>query len=79
VTAIRSRRLGSLVVPSLIALALIVSACTGSDTGSSPRSRPTGDLGTPATVRELTSIDTLRGAFNDDAGSTRLMLIISPT
>jgi hypothetical protein len=30
-------------------------------------------------VRELTSIDTLREAFNDDAGSTRLILLISPT
>lgn len=78
-TAIRSRRRGWLLVPSLIAIALVSSACTGSDTGSNPRSSPTGDQGQPASVRELTSIGALREAFNDDAGSTRLILLISPT
>ncbi len=76
---LRPPRLHRRVVPTLILLALVSSGCTGSDTGSSHRSSPTGGQGTPASVRELTSIDTLRSAFNDDAGSTRLILIISPT
>ena len=72
------RRLRRLLVPGLIALALIANACTRS-TGSSSPSSPAGEQGAPAPVRELTSIDTLREAFNDDAGSTRLILLISPT
>ena len=64
-----------LLVPSLIALALISSACTESGTGSAKAS----DQSNPAPARELTSIDTLRDAFTDDAGSTRLILLISPT
>jgi hypothetical protein len=73
------RRLRRLLNPSLITLALIWSACTGSDTGAPPRSSPPGSEVTPGLVRELTSIDALREAFNDDAGSTRLILLISPT
>jgi hypothetical protein len=76
---LRVRRLRRLLVPGLIALALILSACTRSGTGSRSPSGPAGAQGAPAPVGELTSIDTLRGAFNDDAGSTRLILLISPT
>jgi hypothetical protein len=74
--------LGSLrrvVVPNLVALALVAVACTGGGTSSPSRSSTTGDQGTPASVRELASIDTLRDVFNGDAGSTRLILLISPT
>ena len=66
-----------LVVPSLVTFALV--ACAGGGTGSPSRSGPTGDQGTPASVRKLASIDTLRDAFNEDTGSTRLILLISPT
>jgi hypothetical protein len=76
---LRVRRLRRLLVPGLIALALIASACTRSGTGSGSPSSPARDQGAPAPVRELASIDTLREAFNDDAGSTRLILLISPT
>jgi hypothetical protein len=72
------RRLPRLLMPSLIALAMVWSACTGSDTGP-PLSSPPGGQATPGLVRELTSIDALRDAFNADAGSTRLILLISPT
>jgi hypothetical protein len=72
------RCLRRLLIPSLIPLSLIWSACTGSDTASPPRSNQ-GNQSQSAAVRELTSIDTLRDAFNDDAGSTRLILLISPT
>jgi hypothetical protein len=68
-----------LVVPSLVALALVLSACTESGIGSPSRSTPPGDEGAPAAVRQLASIGMLREAFNDDAGSTRLILLISPT
>jgi hypothetical protein len=69
-------RLGRrLLVPSLITLALASSACTESGTGAAGSS----DQSEPTPVRELTSIDTLQDAFNEDAGSTRLILLISPT
>jgi hypothetical protein len=64
-----------LLVPSLFALALVSSACTESGTGAGGGS----DQSEPIPVRELTSIDMLRDAFNEDAGSTRLILLISPT
>ena len=73
----RSRR--RLLIPSLVGLALISSACTGRGTSSPPRASPSGSQAIPRPVLELTSIDTLRDAFNDDAGSTRLILLISPT
>ena len=73
------RRLRRLLIPSLIALAPVWSACTESDTGSPPRSSPPGSQAATGLVRELTSIDALRDAFNEDAGSTRLILLISPT
>jgi len=73
------RSLRGLLVPGLVSLALVASACTGSRTGPLPPSGATGEEGTPSPVRKLTSIETLRDAFNQDAGSTRLILLISPT
>jgi hypothetical protein len=75
---VRALRPRHFLVPSLIALALVSSACAGTGTDSDPRSRPP-QQGTPAPVRELTSIEGVRDAFNDHAGSTRLILLISPT
>jgi len=72
-------RLRRLFVPSLIALALVLGACTGNDTGSPAHTSGPGSQGTQGPVRELTSIGALRDAFNADPGSTRLILIISPT
>jgi len=71
----RLRRGRRLLVPGLIALALASSACTESGIGAAGGS----DQDEPTPVRELTSIDTLRDAFNEDAGSTRLILLVSPT
>jgi hypothetical protein len=77
---LRRRRPRRLFAPSLVAVALVSSACTGSGVGSGPRSSPTTEQQNPTSpVRELSSIETLREAFNDDAGRTRLILIISPT
>ena len=75
----RARRLRWALVASGLALALVSSACTGRGTDSDPRSSPPEQVRTSAPVRELTSIETLRGAFNDDVGSPRLILLISPT
>ena len=75
----RARRLRWALVASGLALALVSTACAGSDADSDPRSSSPGQERTSAPVRELTSIETLRDAFNDDAGSTRLILLVSPT
>ncbi|HYZ14444.1 MAG TPA: hypothetical protein VFA08_12690 [Actinomycetota bacterium] len=75
----RARRLRRALVAGGLALAMISSACAGSDAGSDPRSSPPEQERTSAPVRELTSIGALRDAFNDDAGSSRLILLISPT
>jgi hypothetical protein len=58
---------------------MVSSACAGSGTDSDPRSSSPEQEQTSAPVRELTSIETLRDAFNDDVGSPRLILLISPT
>ena len=76
---LRPLGLRRLLVPSVIWFALIVSACSGGGTSSPPSSATIGNQGTVARLGELTSIDELRNAFNDDAGSTRLILLVSPT
>jgi hypothetical protein len=75
----RARRLRWALVAGGLTLALVSGACTGSGTDSDPRSSPPEQERTSAPVHELTSIETLRDAFNDDAGSPRLILLISPT
>jgi len=65
---------GRLVLPGLIGLALLVTACTGSEAVSG-----SGATQAFARVQELASIGTLREAFNADAGATRLILLVSPT
>ena len=74
-----AQRLRWALVASGLALALVSSACAGSDADSDPRSSPPVQEPTSAPVRELTSIEPLRDAFNDDVGSARLILLISPT
>lgn len=64
-----------LLLPGLIVLALVSNACAGAGTGPAGA----GGRSEPAPVLDLASIETLRGAFNDDAGSTRLILLVSPT
>ena len=76
---LRHLGLRRLLVPSVIGVALIVSACSGTGEGARLPSGPIGNQGTAARLGELTSIDELRNAFNDDAGSTRLILLVSPT
>jgi hypothetical protein len=38
-----------------------------------------GETGSPVPVRDLNNIGTLQEAFNRDAGSPRLILLVSPT
>ena len=56
-------------VAFIASIALVATGC-----GSEGR----GDT-SPRGVVELTSIDTLRQAFDDDVGSARLLLLLSPT
>ena len=64
-----------LAVATLLGLALLLSACTG--TGAVHGGGAT--QGASGQVHRLASIETLKDAFNADKGATRLVLLISPT
>jgi hypothetical protein len=66
-------------LPGLIGLALVLSACTGSGAVSGAVSGTGGTPTAPTQIRQVASIATLRDAFNADAGATRLILLVSPT
>jgi len=53
---------------------VVVLAATGCGSSSSPSTDAS-----PERVRELTSIEGLRESFNDDRGTPRLLLLLSPT
>jgi hypothetical protein len=59
----------------LLALALVaaLAACSGP---ARPAGRP-GETGSP--IRDLHSVSDLEARFNADVGSTRLILLLSPT
>jgi hypothetical protein len=64
---------------SMIALVLVpilAGSCTG---GSQSSGRGTTATNSQATIRELGSIQQLKEMFNHDAGTVRLILLISPT
>jgi hypothetical protein len=69
------RRVRRLLLPGLIGLALLVSACTGTGAISGIGETQTA----VAPIHQVASIATLRDAFNADAGATRLILLVSPT
>jgi hypothetical protein len=69
------RRVPRFLLPGLIGLGLLSSACTGSGAASGGGAART----VPARVHQVASIATLRDAFNADAGATRLVLLVSPT
>jgi hypothetical protein len=60
-------------VIALVVIAAAVVAGCGSG-ASSPDSRAA-----PAAVRDISSVLDLRAAFNEDRGSPRLLLLLSPT
>ena len=57
------------VVAVIASIAFVASGCGSEGMGDT----------SPGGVVELTSIDTLRQAFDDDVGSARLLLLLSPT
>lgn len=62
-------------------LALVLAACLLLAVACGSDSSPTAEGGggqTPS-VRSVDSVLTLRAAFNEDRGRTRLLLILSPT
>lgn len=81
--------MGGRVLPRLLVVVVVLAtaACGGVDRREPSPSRepPQGasrsedSTPAPAGVQELTSIATLRERFEDDAGSTRLILLLSPT
>jgi hypothetical protein len=60
----------------LLALVLLATAC-----GSSPSPSVRPSTARPANGRlvDVSSVLPVRGAFNRDAGRTRLLLVLSPT
>jgi hypothetical protein len=71
---------GARLVAILIAMA-VGTACGGAGLAppSQGPSRTETSADEPAAVEELASIRTLRDRFEEDAGSVRLILLISPT
>ncbi len=63
---------------AIIALA-VGTACTDRTPPSQGRSPSQAPAAEPTAVRDLTSIDMLRDRFEEDAGTVRLILLISPT
>jgi hypothetical protein len=55
------------------AVALVVSGCGGSSQGAETATPKPGE------VRALSSVDDLRDAFREDAGVTRIVVLLSPT
>lgn len=61
---------------ALLVALLVGTACAGASKTASPGGA--GAVGSVA-VRDLSSIGTLQDQFDRDSGSTRLILLISPT
>lgn len=59
----------------LAALAvLLLGACGGEDSSSTPAPAAAGDA-----ITDIDGIEPLRGQFESDAGSPRLLIVFSPT
>ena len=61
-------------LPALLLIAAVLAGC-GSD--SAPPAA--GDAPASSKLTDLSSVLPLRAAFNEDRGSTRLLLVLSPT
>lgn len=70
----RTRRGFSMI--ALVLVSTLAGSCTG---GGQSSSRGTTATNSQTTVRELGSIQQLQERFNHDAGTVRLILLISPT
>ena len=69
------------IVPAIV-VCVALSACTGSPAPTrTSSSSPTGSQSPASTnrLRDLHSVNELKAAFNQYAGSPRLVLLLSPT
>ncbi len=64
-----------------LAAVVIVVACTDANAADEPTSTdaPTGSDAPVAVLQELNQVDELQALFSEDDGSTRLVLLLSPT
>lgn len=76
--AARSGRLTAALSVALVVLALMGAFVVARGYPTEIRSR-LAEGGPSARVADLHSIDQLKGAFNEDAGVARLVLLFSPT
>ena len=62
------------------ALLVVAAVCARSGSQGAPGPQQSTDTASePGAVAELKSVDTLREAFDADAGNPRLLLLLSPT
>ena len=68
------------IVPAIV-VCVALAACTGSPAPTTTSSSPTGSQSPASTnrLRDLHSVNELKAAFNQYAGSPRLVLLLSPT
>jgi hypothetical protein len=66
-------------MPRLFALVVSAAAVIAGCGGGSEASSRGDDARARATVRDLSTVLELRAAFNEDRGSPRLLLLLSPT
>jgi len=77
------RRLGRVIVKTagllLVSLVILVGAASVGRGLPGEFLDRFSELGAPATLTDLTSVDQLRSAFNQADGTPRLILLFSPT
>jgi hypothetical protein len=66
-------------VRRFLALLVTTAALAAGCSGGSDSSSGSGEAVAQPTVRDISSVLALRGAFNADRGKTRLLLLFSPT
>jgi hypothetical protein len=62
-------------VPALVVGVLVVAGCGGGSEPSAQVQQPPARKG----LRDVSSVLQLRAAFNEDRGSPRLLVLLSPT
>lgn len=74
------RRLATVAIV-VLAIAPALAGCGGSSKGDAEATTPATQSTAPDEVglTDLTSVEQLRAAFNEDRGTARLLLLLSPT
>jgi hypothetical protein len=71
-----------LLLTGLVILGLFAAACTA-ERSASPKGRErtstSGETKSESSFHELNTIESLKDAFNQDAGKVRVVLLLSPT